>query len=182
MARGAMLLPRCGPQPPRGISRLPPILRRYTCRFQGGNCFRRKLRPISSSSSMVRSFMLTRWPRGRRLMILPAFARSMPTPARNCTAACTSMECPISTNHVTLRHGFYRRTSQWTPRSHILQDSWESSWWKQVAPPCDSAAFALNNSSIINARARIPHTKGRGIPTRGLCATGSIPKIRPSEL
>ncbi|SPE33876.1 hypothetical protein SBA2_810024 [Acidobacteriia bacterium SbA2] len=31
----------------------------------------------------------------------------------------------------------------------------------------NSAALALNNSSIINARARIPHTKDRRVPTPG---------------
>jgi hypothetical protein len=31
----------------------------------------------------------------------------------------------------------------------------------------DSAAFALNNFSIINARARIPHTKDRRVPAPG---------------
>ncbi len=31
----------------------------------------------------------------------------------------------------------------------------------------NSAALSLNNSSIINARARIPHTKDRRVPTPG---------------
>ena len=37
-----------------------------------------------------------RSPRGRTRRLLPGFARSIPTPAPNCTAACTSTACPIS--------------------------------------------------------------------------------------
>jgi hypothetical protein len=38
----------------------------------------------------------------------------------------------------------------------------------------NSAAYALNNSSIIHARVRIPHTKYRRVPTPGTLPTDSI--------
>jgi hypothetical protein len=79
---------------PCGDLRLLRTPRRCMRMLRGGTCFRLRPRPTSSSSSTVRRCMSRRSPRGRMWRPLAGFAKSILTPARNCTAACTSTGFP----------------------------------------------------------------------------------------